>query len=114
ITGSPRRPSATCRAAACASVLERPTTKLAKVRRGSSGEPPRASWVAGTGEDADERNLLVVLPYRVAWRVAACFQRDRRFLGGHRRAHRRAHGQVDAMHFRHLGLPAGEHALSIM
>jgi hypothetical protein len=36
--------------------LERPITKLAKVRRGSSGEPPSASWLADTGAVAVARN----------------------------------------------------------
>jgi hypothetical protein len=44
------------RAAACASVLERPITKLPKVRRGSSGEPPSASWLADTGAIAVARS----------------------------------------------------------
>ena len=38
----------------------------------------------------------------------------RRFLGGRRAAHRGAHGEIDAVHFRHLGLPAGQHALGVM
>ena len=35
-------------------------------------------------------------------------------LCGRRASHRGAHGKVDAVHFRHLGLPAGENALGIM
>jgi hypothetical protein len=49
ITGSVRRPIATCLAAAWASVFERPTTNESKVSRGSSGEPPRPSRSAGAG-----------------------------------------------------------------
>ena len=47
--GSPRRASATCFAAACASVFERPMTKLSKVSRRSSGDPPSASCPVETG-----------------------------------------------------------------
>jgi hypothetical protein len=39
-----------------AGVLERPMTKLPNVRRGSSGEPPSASWLADTGAIAVARN----------------------------------------------------------
>src|SRR6516164_2208168 len=49
MTMSPRWACATCLAAACARVLERPTTKVSKVRRGSSGEPPSASCTAEIG-----------------------------------------------------------------
>ncbi|MGY2931520.1 hypothetical protein ACVWZ6_001122 [Bradyrhizobium sp. GM6.1] len=47
-------------------------------------------------------------------RRAARFDRRGRFLLLHHGAHGRAHGEIDAMHFRHLGLPARQHALGIM
>src|SRR5258708_22696547 len=53
MTGSPRRAVATCLDAAWASVLERPTTKDSNVNRGSSGEPPRESWMAGLDAEMD-------------------------------------------------------------
>jgi len=44
----------------------------------------------------------------------ALIGRDGRFLHRRRTSHRRADGQVDAVHFRHLGLPAGEDAIGVM
>jgi hypothetical protein len=61
ITWSPRRPCATCLAAACASVLERPTTNDSKVRRGSSGEPPSASCTAEIGAAARGISMPVLI-----------------------------------------------------
>jgi len=40
--------------------------------------------------------------------------RRQRFLCRRRASHRRAHGEVDPVHFRHLGLPAGENALGVV
>ncbi|MGY4300822.1 hypothetical protein ACVWXN_008917 [Bradyrhizobium sp. i1.4.4] len=45
---------------------------------------------------------------------AACFDRRRRLLLLHDRAHRGANGEIDAMNFRRLGLPARQYALGIM
>jgi len=41
---------------------------------------------------------------------------DRRscLLCRHRTTHRRSHGEVDAVHFRHFGLPGRQHALGVM
>jgi len=40
--------------------------------------------------------------------------RRQRLLCRRRASHRRAHRNVDPVHFRHLGLPAGENALGVM
>ena len=66
MTASPRRPCATCLAAACASVLERPTTKVSNVRRGSSGEPPSASCTAEIGADRLRSSLPLPLCSRTS------------------------------------------------
>ena len=48
-------------AAACASVLERPTTKVSKLSRGSSGEPPSASCTAEIGAAARGISMPVLI-----------------------------------------------------
>ena len=45
---------------------------------------------------------------------AALIGRRSRFLGGRGTSHRRAHGEIDPVHFRHLGLPAGENTVGVM
>ena len=45
---------------------------------------------------------------------AALIGRCGSFLGGRGAAHRRAHGEVDPVHFRHLGLPAGQDTVGVM
>ena len=45
---------------------------------------------------------------------AALIGRCGGFLGGRGAAHRRAHGEVDPVHFRHLGLPAGQDTVGVM
>ncbi len=44
----------------------------------------------------------------------ALIGRRRGFLDRGRAAHRRAHGEIDPMHFRHFGLPAGQNAIGVM
>ena len=113
MTTSPLRACATCLAAAWASVLERPTTKVSNVRRGSSGEPPSASCTAEIG------------PHRMAL-LAAAIDLDLAGVAWRRRRLRRlgflwqgadhggAHRQLDAQEARLLGLPAGEHTLGVV
>ena len=48
---------ATCLAAACAKVLQRPTMKVSNVRRGSSGDPPSDSCVAETAPAAPRASI---------------------------------------------------------
>ena len=64
MTDSPRRAAATCFAASCASVFERPTTNVSKVRRGSSGDPPSASCAAETGAAKARASLAFSLMSR--------------------------------------------------
>ena len=45
-------------------MLERPTTKLSKVRRGSSGEPPSASWFDETGAPMPRGSAASILMSR--------------------------------------------------
>src|SRR5579872_5609100 len=85
-------------------------TKLAKVRRGSSGEPPSASWLADTGALAVARSSgSERLPAPSAFRAS----RDavESWAGA---AQRGAHGEIDPVHFRHFGLPAGKNPLGVM
>src|SRR4030081_811361 len=112
MTTSPRRPCATCFAAACASVLERPTTKVSKVRRGSSGEPPRASCTAEIGPIGLRTSLPLTLLSRAS-RGLAGTSSGFSFCGrgGVHAGGARSRG---AQKVRFPRLPAGQHPLGVM
>ncbi len=59
---------------------------------------------------AQHRRGTAIGPLGPAVRI----ERREGFFRRRRATHRGAHGEVDAVHFRHLGLPAGEDAIGIM
>jgi hypothetical protein len=99
ITLSPRRPSATWRAAAERQArIERRAAKRIMVG-GNRRDRGRTQFGRGTA----------LGPFG-----ATQIDRRRRFLGRRGTTHRGAHSKIDLMHFRHFGLPARQHTIGVV